>query len=212
VAFTYFAVSFFHRGVLVDMPDVLLGLTGASAGTYVLNKTLQTNRPVIAAVEPSVISPGTAVTIRGRNLFPEGASDDVSVTIGGITTTGQRLEESITVAAAPTGMTATDATVSVTTAANVTTDKYPITIVDHLSIIGILNGPPQAGTQLLLRVEGLPNGEGQALVTFDATVVEATLQDGVVTVTSPPDLTGTVEMKLGYQGRWSAIRTMNFTS
>jgi hypothetical protein len=79
--------------VLVEVPAILLGLTSAAATTYVLNKSLQTVKPVISTVSPSVVAVGTPITIYGRNLFPPGASDTVRVTIGGVGTQGRRVSD-----------------------------------------------------------------------------------------------------------------------
>ncbi|MFG1820397.1 IPT/TIG domain-containing protein [Kribbella sp. NPDC049174] len=132
IAWLYVATRFIQNGVLPEVPAILLGLTGAAAGAYVLNKGLQDNKPVITSVAPGTIAVGTTVTVWGQNFVAPGAIDNlVTVKIGGtaneqeLDTTGTRL-----VFKAPAGMTAGTSAVSVVTRAGVETAQYPVTIVD----------------------------------------------------------------------------------
>lgn len=205
IAFLYVAVHFAKQGILVEVPGVLLGLTSAAAGTYVLNKTLQNNKPVIVSISPTVITPDMDIRIRGRNLFPPGAGDTVSVDIGGIRTTGQRNGEDVTVVA-PAEISDADAAVIVTTEANVATEKYPVTILDKLTIVG-LDGDlePRIGQSVKFFVEGLPGSAQRVKVRFGSVVVPGTVvSDGDVTAVVPPTLdSGEVDVKIGVVGRWS---------
>ena len=55
------------------IPSTLLALTGASAATYVANKTAQKTGPTISTVTPSTaLNAGATVTILGTNLVPQG--------------------------------------------------------------------------------------------------------------------------------------------
>jgi hypothetical protein len=84
IAFVYFAAQFFSHGTLVQIPDMLLGLTGASAATYVVNKAVKANPPVIKSVTPTTIYPGQEVRISGANLMPDATEDGVAVDLGGV--------------------------------------------------------------------------------------------------------------------------------
>jgi hypothetical protein len=65
---------------------------------------------------------------------------------------------------------------------------------------------------LKIRVEGLPGEADPIWVTFNSTATLGKCDaDGVVTVTPPQGLSpGKVDVKIGYQGRWSDIRTLDF--
>lgn len=207
IAFGYVAVGFAHRGVLVEVPSILLGLTSAAAATYVLNKSLQTDKPSISSVSPSVVAVGTPITIYGRNLFPPGTSNAVRVTIGGVGTEGSRAStDSDNVRLiGPAGMTNADPSVVVTTGANVTTDKYSITVAG-LALIGVVGRAPARRQEVALRVDGLAKKEGDEVsVTFGSFSATGRVgSDGVVAVTIPEDVpTGRVDTKVGVDGRWS---------
>jgi hypothetical protein len=212
IAFAYVTVHFIKNGVLVDVPAILLGLTSAAAAAYVGNKSLQNDKPVIASVTPTVVAAGTAVTIRGHHLFPPGAPDHVHVTIGGVGTTGQRSGRDVLIPEAPAGMSNSDNSVTVTTAANVATDKYPI-VVQGLTIVGSVSGPPSRNTDLVLLVEGLPPQQHDVRVTFGTLAQNATADTkGLITVAVPNEVPkGDVETRVGLNGRWSEPLTLTFT-
>jgi hypothetical protein len=84
VAVLYFVVVFLghifdgggnvDRFALPDIPAVLLGLTGASAATYVGNKAAQRSAPRIVSMSPQPVTPGGEVDVLGVNLIPPGES------------------------------------------------------------------------------------------------------------------------------------------
>ena len=55
------------------MPAVLLGLTSASAATYVANKTAVKNGPLLSTVSPQPVKAGQSADLLGVNLVPLGA-------------------------------------------------------------------------------------------------------------------------------------------
>jgi IPT/TIG domain len=89
IAFVYFAAQFFSHGTLVQIPDMLLGLTGASAATFVVNKAVKANPPVIKSVTPTTISPGQEVKISGANLLPDVGEPGVTIDVGGVAVAAQ---------------------------------------------------------------------------------------------------------------------------
>jgi hypothetical protein len=91
IALTYVIGQFVKSGVLPDVPPILLGLTSAAAGTYVLNKSLLENPPRITAVAPSPVTLGGEFTIYGRNLLPGGA-DYANVSIEGEIWVGSKID------------------------------------------------------------------------------------------------------------------------
>jgi hypothetical protein len=67
------AVAMFVKQPLAGLPTIpggLAGLTSASALTYIGNKAIQRNTPLIASLTPSTAHINEAVTIRGSNLIP----------------------------------------------------------------------------------------------------------------------------------------------
>jgi hypothetical protein len=91
VAFAYAAGTFiahnFNHAItgsakyaLPAIPSVLLGLTSASAATYVGNKAAQNTSPRITSVQPNQrVDAGTHVTVLGTNLVPAGLADNNAV-------------------------------------------------------------------------------------------------------------------------------------
>lgn len=183
IAAAYVLTAFIGKGSLPDIPDLLLGLTSAAAGTYVLNKSLQTNAPVITSVVPSLLLAGQTIRVTGQNLFPAGSpSDIVDVIAGGVRTPGTRVagtaSDTLTFIA-PDGMAATDPTVHVITGAQVQTDGFPITY-GAIAIYGWASSVPAAAEGTVgLRLGGLPDDlAGKSIVvringlTSSVTVVE----------------------------------------
>ena len=77
VALTYFFIHFFgDPGTLPHIPPTLIALTGASAGTYVGNKLLINQTPVLTSVTPAAAVPNTPITLHGTNLGSGGAIGD----------------------------------------------------------------------------------------------------------------------------------------
>jgi hypothetical protein len=83
IAFAYamgvFLSNNFNSDVTVDkyllpgIPAQLLALVGASAATYVANKSIQKDAPGISSAHPSVdVAAGTSVLLTGVNLVPQG--------------------------------------------------------------------------------------------------------------------------------------------
>jgi hypothetical protein len=74
---------------LPDIPQFLAILTGGSALTYSVNKTIASTGPQITSVNPPTARVGDKITITGVQLFPNLAGGThPTVTIGGITATG----------------------------------------------------------------------------------------------------------------------------
>jgi hypothetical protein len=98
-----------------------------------------------------------------------------------------------------------DPNVVVTTAANVSTDEYPITVAG-LTLIGVVGSAPAHGGEVELQVEGLARKAGdQVGVVFGSFSATGTVtQNGTVKVTIPQDVpAGRVDTKVGVDGRWS---------
>jgi hypothetical protein len=76
VAATYFLINFIDHNTLPEIPETLIALTGASAGTYVTNKALLKQKPVLTGVVPSSAKPDEEITLRGTNLASAGANPD----------------------------------------------------------------------------------------------------------------------------------------
>jgi hypothetical protein len=214
ITFVFVAITFIRTGTLTAVPGILLGLTSAAAATYVLNKTLQTNKPQITSVTPSVISPGTTITVQGKNLFPPGSDRTLTVKVGGIAA-GQvrRLADDLIEVSAPSGMSEKDPTVRAITAARIETDPYTVTIVGGLTIVGFVGQAPKPGDPGKIRVDGLPPNPNSVQVLFDSVMAEdATAQDGNVKVTIPPpsELTAGEEVEVSVQvdGRWSSAKKL----
>jgi hypothetical protein len=92
IAVIYFFIHLFaHPGVLPHIPQTLIVLTGASAGTYVGNKIVQNQTPVLTGVTPPSAQPGATIILHGTNLNTGGSVDSggdtvTQVTFGDITT------------------------------------------------------------------------------------------------------------------------------
>jgi hypothetical protein len=76
VAATYFFINFINHNALPGIPDTLVALTGASAATYVTNKALLKQKPILTGVAPASAKPGDEITLRGTNLAGPGTNPD----------------------------------------------------------------------------------------------------------------------------------------
>jgi hypothetical protein len=74
VLFFYFLTSFIpNPSVLPGLPWGLVGLTGVSAGTYLLNKSVATNGLSVQGLASSSVKQGGSARVLGRNFLPEGS-------------------------------------------------------------------------------------------------------------------------------------------
>lgn len=162
VAFVYVAVVFVDRGVLDSVPEILLGLTGAAGATYVLNKSLQTNVPVIQSVVPTVITPGTLVTVHGANLFSpdhDGGRMPRAVLIGGVEGIDVKanVQRQALTFRAPLGMSAQVPTVAVVTHAGVQTAPFTVVVQPDLTVLTVSAARWSGNSvQFEMFVQGLP--------------------------------------------------------
>ena len=121
----YFLTSFLPRpSRLPDLPWGLVGLTGVSAGTYLLNKSVATNGLTITSLESSTIKAGASDRVLGQNFLPEGSSGlpagGVSVLLEGTNAPVTKVSNSEIVFMVPSDTPTGTYNVQVTTAANVT--------------------------------------------------------------------------------------------
>jgi hypothetical protein len=216
IAFVFVAVNFARTGTLVAVPSLLLALTSAGAATYVLNKSLQTDKPVIGSVTPSVITPGTRTTIYGQNLFPPGSGDFLTVKIGGMPTPGTRSTGDSAVATAPPGMSTADRdqVVTVVTAAQVETEPYRVTILGSLTVTGFVGKAPKPDEVATIRVDGLPPSPGRIWVAFGSLNAPGTAHNDVVEAKVPDTLPAgqAVDVSVGVDGRWSPPKQLTLAS
>jgi hypothetical protein len=107
IAVIYFFIHLFqHPGVLPHIPQTLIVLTGASAGTYVGNKLVQNQTPVLTGVTPPSGRPGDTIILHGTNLDTGGSVDSGGATVtqvafGDVTTGVQSATESTVVVTVP---------------------------------------------------------------------------------------------------------------
>jgi hypothetical protein len=72
----YFLTNFLpNPTALPDLPWGLVGLTGVTAGTYLLNKSVATNGLSVVGLTPARAAVGGQVHITGLNFLPEGSAD-----------------------------------------------------------------------------------------------------------------------------------------
>jgi len=160
VAFVYVAVGFVQTGTFVKVPAMILGLTSAAAGTYVLNKSLQTNKPSITSIVPSTVTTGGTITIKGVNLFPPGSAGAVGVKVGGKNAENPHKEGNDVVCVIPEIAPTTDLVpVSVTTSANIETETYDIRFAAP-KILGLTKTPAAGETTVGLFAQGLTQDSG----------------------------------------------------
>lgn len=107
IALIYFFIHLFaHPGVLPHIPQTLIVLTGASAGTYVGNKLVQNQTPVLTGVTPPSAMPGAMIILHGTNLNTGGSVDSggdtvTQVAFGDVTTPVQSASESTVTVTVP---------------------------------------------------------------------------------------------------------------
>jgi hypothetical protein len=84
VALAYFLAVFLDKPQkgLPDIPDVLVGLAGIGALTYVTNKAVHRATPLLTSVSPSVVGKNETVTLRGRNLLVPKKTEKAFTTVG----------------------------------------------------------------------------------------------------------------------------------
>ena len=131
VLFFYFLSNFIPKPTaLPDLPWSLVGLTGVSAGTYLLNKTVTTNGLSVNGFASSTVKRGATGRILGLNFLPDGSSQfpnggvtvmlgDRSVPITNVSNTAIEFTADV-----PEGQ----YSVQVTTAANVTASAGTLTV------------------------------------------------------------------------------------
>jgi IPT/TIG domain len=161
VALAYVIIGFIytsrgdHPG-LPDIPGLLLSLTSVSAATYVLNKTIQNNAPVITSVTPLSARPGDRITIAGSNFIPDGTTVAPTVTIGGRQALVEAAATNTTVTAyVPLGLVPPVADLVMTTAAHISTAATPLSILaDKPQIIGVSPPRPPAGATVTITGSG----------------------------------------------------------
>ena len=180
IAFVYVLVVFINDDKLATVPDLLLGLTSAAAGTFVLNKSLLNNKPLITSVTPSQIKPGDTLTVRGENLLvpdAEGSTPNtLNAKVAGLAAVAQRYGESkdtVTIQV-PEGIataSTTSPTLTVITKANIETDGFPISLVP-ITVVGWKDAAsiPKKAEDRKLVVTGLPK-HGEIPVADRATVL-----------------------------------------
>ena len=84
----YFLITFIpNPSVLPDLPWGLVGLTGVSAGTYLLNKSVATNGLTVQGLASSSVKQGGSARVLGLNFLPEGSAGlvngGVSISLNG---------------------------------------------------------------------------------------------------------------------------------
>jgi len=94
VLFFYFITNFIpNPSTLPDLPWGLVGLTGVSAGTYLLNKSVTTNGLTIQGLASNSVKQGDPARVLGNNFLPEGSKGLVN---GGVTVSLGRLTPTVT--------------------------------------------------------------------------------------------------------------------
>ena len=224
IAFVYVLAMFATRNELADVPNLLLGLTSAAAGTYVLNKSLANNKPRITSVVPGRIKPGDVITIQGENLLIAGADGkkptNLEAKVAGVraTATAHPSLPSSLVLTVPEGIGGTQSphVVTVVTPANVEAEGFPVTI-EPITVVGWAGAQlPAITTARADRVEiivtGLPALQDLTPANNRLRVVIAGIdlagklvRDDVVEVDIPqiPSATSPAEVKVGLLGRTS---------
>ena len=121
----YFFTSFLPKpSTLPALPWGLVGLTGVSAGTYLLNKSVAMNGLTIIGLESSSVKAGGSDRVLGQHFLPEGSAGlphgGVSVMIDGTSGPVAKVTDSELVFSVPASLAPDTYNVQVTTAANVT--------------------------------------------------------------------------------------------
>ncbi len=92
VLFFYFLTSFIpNPSMLPDLPWSLVGLTGVSAGTYLLNKSVTANGLSVQGLASPSVNQGDTARVLGLNFLPEGSAGlpngGLSISLNGFTPT-----------------------------------------------------------------------------------------------------------------------------
>lgn len=222
IAFVYVLAMFATKKELADVPDLLLGLTSTAAGTYVLNKSLASNKPRITSVVPSRIKPGDVLAVRGENLLvvgPDGECPAVlEAKVAGVraTATVHPGQPDTLVVTVPAGTGAAPPHVlTVVTAANVEAEGFPVTV-EPVVVVGWADArvpslnAAAARVRLVVTglsgVDDLDEAERRLRVVVAGVDLAGTLvEDGVVAVDVPrlTAITSPVEVRVAHQGRTS---------
>lgn len=213
ITFVFVAAVFLGTGVLGEVPEILLGLTGAAGATYVLNKGLQSNVPVVQSVVPSVIVPTDVVDITGTNLFPPGAGaerHERAVLIGGVPAAfvDRDVVAGWLQVRAPLGMDPQEASVAVVTAAGVQTQPFRVVVQPDPEILGCSVPVRAKGSMTVdVYVQGLPGtvAPGTVLVEVGGSLAGSVtpLRPGILRATVPDPGRGTFPVVLRHDGRTS---------
>ena len=140
ITLTYFFLHFFGTpDTLPHIPPTLLALTGASAGTYVGNKLVLNQSPVLVGATPPSGAAGVQVTLRGSNLGSAGTATDgapvvTTVKFDGVAQAPLSVTDLALVVAAPAvsfdaGARSKTIQVSVVNAAGIESNQIPFTVV-----------------------------------------------------------------------------------
>lgn len=150
VAFAYAAIGFVLDDALVAIPGVMLAVTGTAAATYVLNKTVEQNKPSLGSVTPSTVRPGETAVLRGQNLVPDGTKARPVVTVGGIAARVKHPSEGRVEIVVPATLAAGDYEVRLTTPARVTSQPVPVRVIeDKPVLLGLRGGSLRTGSNVL---------------------------------------------------------------
>ena len=110
----------------------LVGLTGVSAGTYLLNKSVTTNGLTVQGLASNSVKKGDSARVLGLNFLPEGSAGlpngGLSVSLDGITPTITEVSNTdvtFTTADVPAGR---SYNVQLTTAADVSASAGTLTV------------------------------------------------------------------------------------
>lgn len=174
IAFVYFFAHFIREGTFVSVPDLLLGLTSASAATYTLNKAVQSAKPRITSVTPSHIRPASSVTVIGQNLFP--IDGTATVKIGDAVLALERIPGVADSArfTAPVNLADGPQALTVMTPAAVETEPYTV-VCEAPKVLGWAGKPAEKGKPVDLQLSMLPDeNPPQFKVTVGAVSLDAT--------------------------------------
>ena len=124
--FYFYATFISSPYTLPDLPWGLVGLTGISAGTYLIDKAVTSNGLTVDALVPATVKTGAPAEVRilGRNFLPPGSAQlprgGVQVMIGTTGVPVERVSDSeVAVIVDPSALGVGTHAVIVTTAANV---------------------------------------------------------------------------------------------
>lgn len=205
VALTFFVAAYIAQGPdLPEIPALLLALTSGAAAVYVGNKAAEQNRPTLTGLVPASVRPGDELTISGQNFIPPGTTpkDGVTVSLSGYgvlpPVTGKNATNTEVVVQVPANVVAGNPSVTVTTAAKVTTEPRPLEVVSaDLVVVGLVEPALVPGEVVHLQVDNFrtrPDGQPMTyFVAFDDQWVQARLTADAqprLEVTSPRSITG----------------------